>query len=210
MNFIARKILGPIVYETVDHYKFSTNEINLIRSKMEAYDSTWGPMASKDNRVLCDENLSKIKEHIIEHINYYVHEILQINEDVDFYITESWVNCLEPRSQQPIHAHGNSLISGVMFVLPEASKSSSPLVFGTDYHEIFRGFDFPYKRMDYPHVMHEQGKLVLFPSGTAHAVPENLDNCERWSLSFNTFFRGKLGFSGINSTGAGGNRLELS
>lgn len=210
MNFSARKILGPIVYESTDSYKFSNDEINFLRSKMSAYDSTWGPMATKDNKILEYEEAKNLKEFVINHLNNYVHELLQITDDVDFYITESWVNCLEPRKQHPIHTHGNSIISGVLFILPEESNTASPLVFGTDYHEVFRGFEFPYKKMDYPYVLHEQGKLVIFPSSAAHAVPENRDDKERWSLSFNTFFKGSLGMSGINSSQAVGNRLTLS
>lgn len=210
MNFVAKKILGPVVYETTEHYQLSTEELNYFKSRLQAYDSTWGPMASKDNRILEAEPASKIKEFIMNHIKTYVHDVLQINEDVEFYITESWVNCLEPGNQHPIHTHGNSLISGVMFLLPEESEKASPLVFGTDCHEVFRGFEFPYKRMDYPFVLHEKGKLVIFPSSSAHAVPESRDDKERWSLSFNTFFKGNLGISGVNAVDAVGNRLTLT
>ena len=210
MNFTAKKILGPIVYESTESHKFLSQEINFLRSKMKAYDSSWGPMATKDNRILEYEETENLKKFIMDHLNNYVHTVLQITDDVEFYITESWVNCLEPQRQHPIHTHGNSIISGVLFILPEESKGASPLVFGRDYHETFRGFEFPYKQMDYPYVLHEQGKVVIFPSSAAHAVPENRDGQERWSLSFNTFFRGKRGVSGINCTDAVGNRLTLS
>jgi len=209
MNYTANKILGPVVYESTDPYQFTAEEINFFKSTLKSYNSTWGPMASKDNKVLESDHFKKVKEYVEQHLKQYVHEILQITDDVEFYITESWINCLEPGKQHPIHTHANSLISGVLFLLPEESKLASPLVFGTDSHEVFRGFEFPYKVMDYPYILHEQGKLVIFPSSTAHAVPYNRDELERWSLSFNTFFRGRLGVSGVNAQEAVGNRLTL-
>lgn len=210
MNYTANKVLGPVVYESTDLYEFTTEEINYLKSTLKEYNSTWGPIASKDDKVLEADSAKKIKEYISGHLKQYVHEILQITDDVEFYITESWVNCLESGKQHPIHTHSNSLISGVFFLLPEESKLASPLVFGTDSNQIFRGFEFPYKVMDYPYILHEQGKLVIFPSSTAHAVPYNRDELSRWSLSFNCFFRGSLGRSGVNAQDAVGNRLTLT
>lgn len=197
MEYSAKRILGPIIYETSNEYKFSTTEINSLKACLNPSIQTAGAIYSKNMHILEKPELVELKNYIQEALNQCAYEVWQIEETVKFYITESWVNCLMPGKQHPIHKHSNSVFSGVMFIEPE--ENGAPLVFGTDLNDVFRGFEFPYKQIDYGFVEQKSGRLTIFPSSTAHVVPENVLPTERWSLSFNTFFHGELGNSGINS-----------
>ena len=208
MTYTSRKFLGPILYETTEHYSLSSDERGYIKSTMAGRNSEiigGGKRHSRDLQILQREELSSLSQWIQGHINNFAHDVYTITNDVEFYITDSWVNHLMPGAEHVMHSHSNSIISGVLFIGTEGNNQ--PLYFGTDINEVFRGFEFPYNDMQYENVNHEDGKLVMFPSKVAHGVPPVA--LDRWSLSFNTFFRGTVG--GGQGVNVGyGNQLTLT
>ncbi|MAG49761.1 hypothetical protein CMO86_08985 [Candidatus Woesearchaeota archaeon] len=150
---------------------------------------------SANYRVLELDVFSKLKSHIEEHIKRFVYDYLNVNEDIEFYITESWVNYMLKDGHHHPHHHPNSILSGVFFI----SGDSSPLVL---YSE--ENYPFKYLRLSggdestwiFPNI---PGKLILFPSHVNHYVEKNKSDDVRISLSFNTFVKGNINTSPLQS-----------
>ena len=119
MTYISRKFLGPILYETTEHYSLSSDERGYIRSTMIGRNSEiigGGKRHSRDLQILKREELSSLSQWIQGHINNFAHDVYKIVGDVEFYITDSWVNHLMPGVEHTMHQHSNSIISGVFFL----------------------------------------------------------------------------------------------
>ena len=161
------------------------------------------------NLFLFNTKLKKLKEFCELHVEKYVKEVLSPAEDVNFYITSSWLNVVKPGGGICAHTHSNSIISGsfysktveedkITFYDPNrqrrearnsieiASKFSetSPL---QPYSENLNGME--YAVFD--------GDLLLFPSWLMHGVmPNKRATQDRFSISFNVFVKGTLGSKG--------------
>ena len=60
--------------------------------------------------------LYNLKEFCENHIKIYVNEIINPENELDFYITQSWLNVTKPGEKHHKHNHQNSLISGVFYI----------------------------------------------------------------------------------------------
>ena len=72
-----------------------------------------------NNSYIFNTKLKKIKEFCEQHIKIYVKEIINPKEDLDFYITQSWLNITKPGQFHHSHYHSNSIISGVFYISTE-------------------------------------------------------------------------------------------
>ena len=52
---------------------------------------------------------------MIKPTKIYVKEILNPKQELDFYITQSWLNVVQPGGSIQSHWHGNSIISGSVY-----------------------------------------------------------------------------------------------
>ena len=68
------------------------------------------------NTYIFDTKLKNLKEFCEHHIKIYVKEIINSKEELDFYITQSWLNINKPGESHDKHWHPNSIISGVFYV----------------------------------------------------------------------------------------------
>ena len=60
----------------------------------------------------------RMRDYCQSHLNNYVKEIFcPVQEDVEFYITQSWVNVTRPGEFHHRHAHQNSILSGILYLL---------------------------------------------------------------------------------------------
>tara|TARA_Y100000004_G_C8924740_1_gene417087 strand:+ start:833 stop:1594 length:762 start_codon:yes stop_codon:yes gene_type:complete len=140
----------------------------------------------------------KIKKYCQSHLNNYVKEILcPIQEDVEFYFTQSWVNITRPGEFHHRHSHQNSIISGIFYL--NAVKNDNVNFYhpmGSLFHQnqfeptqwnIFNSSRYSFSPRN--------GDLLLFPSWLDHSVEKNHNQTkyDRISLSFNTFARGSFG-----------------
>ena len=171
--------------------KFISNE------ELGEYKNNLGNHISENTHVLERPELSKLKSFIQDNINTYAHEVMRIEEDCEFYMTQSWVNFNKKGMFHLNHTHYNSIISGVFYV----SGGNCPITFNHSSMPRFGmggGFEFKYKDYNLHNSQswwldNENGKVVIFPSHLQHNVEQNIHDETRISLSFNTFFRGRLG-----------------
>jgi uncharacterized protein (TIGR02466 family) len=141
----------------------------------------------------------ELKSFIEKHLNHYFHEILQVDDKLEIYITQSWLNCNPTGVGHPNHSHPNSLLSGTFYVQGEPN---TPIIFERRESQTLFGsktIDLPYKQLNQYNdnrffVVNELNKIVLFPSHLQHEVIENPNKTTRISLAFNTYVRGTLGY----------------
>ena len=155
-----------------------------------------GKFTSIDSYIF-DTKLKKIKEFCEEHIKNYVKELLKPTNELNFYITQSWINLIKPGSSHHPHYHPNSILSGVFYI----QSVENDLILFRDPNEQLK------KRMDLGNISENnlynssvgaasvaKNELVIFPSWLEHSVPINKNaTTDRISLAFNTFATGIFG-----------------
>ena len=155
-----------------------------------------GGNSTSTNTYIFDENLKELKQFCEQHLNIYVKEVINPKEELDFYITQSWLNITKPGEFHQEHCHSNSMISGVFYISTEESdnirftdpnlKREQQLNFEQKEYNAWNStfWQFPANN----------NELSLFPSWLGHGVePNKKATTDRISISFNTFVKGTLG-----------------
>jgi len=162
---------------------------------------------SVNKYVLELEELKILKNKIIEHVNFFIYDFLDVKENMKFNIENSWVNKYLKNDTSPEHYHGNSLISGIYYL--NVDENSGNITFYKDkshynlWTETIR-IDFKYQddnkkftnnfyNAQSVQFQPKKGDIVLFPSLLNHEVSPNESDIVRYSLAFNLFPRGTAG-----------------
>ena len=175
-------------------YEFTDAEKNHI-AELEMIENIGNSM-SKSDRILDSEELSDLKKFIDEQLFNYKKNLLQIKDENEIYITQSWVNKAGPDQFHPKHKHQNSVISGVLFLDENKDESLPPIRFHRTLEMFPLEFEFDELsefNADCRTFEAVQGMLMLFPSLLEHDVDRNESNRMRSSISFNTYVRGRVG-----------------
>lgn len=148
---------------------------------------------SEDSYILENAELSELKEFCLKCVSEYTKQIISSSHEIN--IQQSWVNYNKPGQQHRQHYHGNSIISGVFYIMSD-QESGSPIIFKSDLHKsnfsilldqnLNRDIYNPYRSSEYPYPS-VPGELILFSSMLSHYVPQNISDKPRVSLSFNTY-----------------------
>lgn len=165
---------------------------------------------SVDNYILDDPKVADVKRKVMNQVNEYLLNYLDVDPKHEFYMTTSWMNRYQKNHYAQMHYHSNSLISGVLYltdceetadIVFHKDKSNTNIFTDTinvDHKEIF---DTEHKRSYLYHqremrLSPKPFDLVLFPSMTNHSVDVNGTNDKtRYTLAFNTWVRGTIGDS---------------
>ena len=152
--------------------------------------------STSNNAYIFYGKLGKIKQFCEQQIKIYVNETINPKEELDFYITQSWLNITKPGEYHHEHSHANSIISGVFYISTEEDdkfavadpnfKIKDILKFEPKMFNMWNSNNwiFPVNN----------NELILFPSWLDHGVNPNKEaTTDRISLSFNTFVKGTLG-----------------
>jgi len=177
---------------------FTSNELDFISKQMHEVGDTRinGNFTTKNHKILNCHELENIKKIIENHIDYYVTNIECIQPELKVYITQSFINYINPGCGHHAHNHFNSYIAGVLYINADKEKDKicfhkSPnkgsLIF-TPEREIYNQYN-----SETFYVPVGTGDLILFPADQTHSVDKNESEYIRISLAFNTFIRGKLG-----------------
>ena len=152
--------------------------------------------SSSTNSYIFNDKLKNLKQFCEQHIKLYVKEIMCPKEELDFYITQSWLNITKPGEFHHEHCHSNSIISGVFYI---STVEDDKIMFADPNIIMKEQIKFALKEQNawnsttwfFPSVTNE---LVLFPSWLDHKVDTNEKaTTDRISISFNTFIKGTLG-----------------
>ena len=177
--------------------EFTADEMTFCLDELKSVTSNVGNSTSVNKQVLDHPTLLTLKEKILVELNKFIQEVNppQIDKNIKFYITQSWLNINHTNDWHHPHTHTNSIISGVLYVNVKNDVDSitfSPkaglfgnLVYYPEKETVYNIF---YKKIPV-----SKGMLVFFPSTTEHFVEFNKDTHKRISLSFNVFLTGTLG-----------------
>ena len=170
-HFIIRKIIKEGIHKNVSN--FTSNNSDIFNGK-----------------------LKKIKQFCEQQIKTYVKEVINPKEELDFYITQSWLNTTKPGEYHHKHSHSNSIISGVFYI---STEEDDKIYFEDPNITVNDLISFERKEFNlwnatnwcFPSITNE---LMLFPSWLNHMVlPNPKATTNRISLSFNTFVSGIIG-----------------
>jgi uncharacterized protein (TIGR02466 family) len=182
----------PLVCSNIGR-ELTKKEINFCETARKDFHKNKGNVYSQDVYVLENTELKEIKKYIESGIDYYSAFVLSAKADIEFYITQSWLNYTDIGQHHHLHAHSNAIISGVFYINADPSVDS-----------------ISFKRMRYEQISifpqqwnvfntggHTRsvssGDLVLFPSSLFHTVSPTTKDDTRISLAFNVFARGEIG-----------------
>ena len=149
-----------------------------------------------NNSDIFNGKLKEIKQFCEEQLNRYVKEIINPREELDLYITQSWLNITKPNEHHHEHSHANSIVSGVFYISTEEDDKITFIDPNMKLKEMIKieqeSFNpFNSSSCFFPSIANE---LVLFPSWLSHKVdPNKKATTDRISISFNTFVKGNLG-----------------
>jgi len=155
--------------------------------------------APSNNTYIFDGKLKKLKEYCEKHIDTYVKDIIATREELDFYITQSWLNIIKPGESMHQHSHNNSIISGVFYISTEEDdkiKFLDPNVKLKEYISFDQTEYNTWNSTTWTYPV-ENNLLILFPAWLDHGVTQNLNATrDRISLAFNVFVKGNIGIQG--------------
>lgn len=181
------------VYRSALGRSFITRELEFFRMALMGAVPAIHNHSSVDKSVLSAPQLSVIREFIEANLAQYSKTVFNTSNQVQLQITQSWLTLAGKGQSHHVHTHPNSVVSGVLYInLAPVDGISFYRNEDNIWYELVRQQDNYYNANQY-FVQTAVGDLLLFPSNVRHGVRPVTENVERVSLSFNTFFSGKLG-----------------
>ena len=152
--------------------------------------------STSNNSHIFNGNFKNLKQFCEQQLKIYVKQIISPKEELDLYITQSWLNITKPGEFHHEHYHQNSIISGVFYV---AAEEDDNIIFTDPSGKLKKQIAFEQKENNLWNSLTwvfpvSKNELILFPSWLSHGVKENEKaTTNRISISFNTFAKGTLG-----------------
>ena len=183
------------VYTTKMNRGFTKQELNFVKEQKKHCTKNQGNINTKDNYILNRKEFKNIKKFLDKHCKDYLDTIICPKNNIELYITQSWLNYTETNQFHHQHTHPNSVMSGV-FYFDSDIKNDKILFSKQGYEQISPEID------DQKFNLHnsktwffpvQTGDLFMFPSSTIHQVETKKGNNTRISLAFNTFYKGTMG-----------------
>ena len=201
---MGRKIIDPTihvvfpcpVYITKRDTNISSNEEKEIGEIIQEGMQSNVSNSMSNNSDIFNSKLKELKQFCEEQLNRYVKEIMNPKEELDFHITQSWLNVTKRGEFHHEHSHPNSIVSGVFYISTEADDKITFIDPNMKVKEMIKieqeSFNpFNSSSCFFPSIANE---LFLFPSWLNHMVRLNEKATkDRISISFNTFVKGSLG-----------------
>tara|TARA_Y100000114_G_scaffold78017_1_gene71782 strand:- start:192 stop:815 length:624 start_codon:yes stop_codon:yes gene_type:complete len=185
----------PVYFVKMDK-KFTKKEINFVEQQKNYTHNNLGNITTDDNYILNRKEFKNIKKFLDKHCQNYLDTIICPKNNIQLYITQSWLNYTTANQFHHRHEHPNSVISGVLYF--DSDIKNDKILFSHPIH---------YKQIS-PKINNkkfnlwnsqtwffpvETGDLIMFPSSTTHQVEVKKGNNTRISLAFNTFYKGSVG-----------------
>ena len=184
------------IYTTKMDRGFTKQELQFVKEQKNHCRNNTGNINTKDSYILNKKQFKNIKKFLDKCCKDYLDTVICPKNNIELYITQSWLNYTETDQYHHQHAHPNSAISGVLYF--DSDIKNDKILFS---HPI------PYQQIK-PKINEEKfnlwnskswffpvetGNLFMFPSSTTHQVETKQGNNTRISLAFNTFYKGSVG-----------------
>jgi len=196
MQPIIHNLFPTPIYTTKINRGFTKQELNFVKEQEKHSSKNQGNINTKDNYILNKKEFKNIKKFLNDCCKDYIKTIICPKNNVELYITQSWLNYTKENEYHHKHIHGNSIVSGVLYF--NAKKDNDNITFFNkeNYEQISPEIDnnkFNVWNSQSWWLPVETGKLMMFPSSTKHQVDNKKGYNIRVSLAFNTFYKGTIG-----------------
>jgi len=182
----------PIYISKLDRALTSLELKFVDKSKKDFYKND-GNITSNNNYILNEKPFTNIKKELDLRVQDYFNKVISPSDNIEPYITQSWLNYTETNQYHHKHAHPNSLVSGVFYI--NCHEEHDKIKFFNDNYKTIKlevkdwnlynseTWWFPVKT----------GNVILFPSSLTHMVETKEGTNTRISLAFNVFIKGTIG-----------------
>jgi len=182
--------------EPVIHSVFTKQELQFVKEQKKHCSKNDGNISSNDNYILNRKKFKNIKKFLDKCCKEYLDTVICPKNNIELYITQSWLNYTEADQYHHKHEHPNSVVSGVLYFDSDIEKDKILFSHPISYQQIVpetnkEKFNLWNSRTWFFPV--ETGNLFMFPSSTTHQVETKQGNNTRISLAFNTFYKGSVG-----------------
>jgi uncharacterized protein (TIGR02466 family) len=181
---VCEKYLEPLSKSTLQKFfKYETKP-----------DWEFKVLQSKNTYILEEKPFKNLKKEINFFIQQYVNEILKPSSNLNFYITQSWLNYTGEKQIHYPHFHPNSIISGVYYI--SADPKLDFIRFKKNVFDQIKIYPKQFNKYnsDTWWIPAATNKLILFPSCLMHEVGNVKETYgKRISLAFNVFAKGDFG-----------------
>ena len=192
---IINNIFPVPVYMTEIGRGFTKQELNFLKEQKKHCNKNTGNIRTKDNYILNKKEFKNIKKFLNKHCENYLKTIICPKENIELYITQSWLNYTEANQFHHKHAHPNSVVSGVLYF--DSDIENDKILFSrSGYQQMKPTIDdtkFNLWNSETWFFSVKTGQLIMFPSSTIHQVETKKGKNTRISLAFNTFYKGTIG-----------------
>ena len=183
----------PIYMSNIDR-KFTKQELVFVTQQKKHSNKNTGNINTKDNYILNRKEFKNIKKFLDQCCKDYLEKIISPKNNIELYITQSWLNYTEENQHHHIHAHPNSVVSGVLYFDCDKENDQIKFTNPVGYQQIKPEIkDFNIWNSETWWFALKTGQLVMFPSSTIHQVETKQGTNTRISLAFNTFYKGTIG-----------------
>jgi uncharacterized protein (TIGR02466 family) len=197
---VIQNLFPTPIYMTNMDREFTKEELNFVNEQKNNTKQNGGGSIStlnyntKDNYILNREQFKNIKKFLDQCCKDYLEKIISPKNNIELYITQSWINYTEENQYHHQHAHPNSVVSGVLYFNCDKDHDKIKFTNSKGYQQIKPEVDqYNIWNSDTWWFALETGKLIMFPSSTIHQVDTKQGNNTRISLAFNTFYKGTIG-----------------
>jgi len=191
-----QSIFPTPIYTTKINRGFTKQELQFVKEQKKHCINNEGNINTKDNYILNRKEFKNIKKFLDKNCKEYLDTLICPKNNIELYITQSWLNYTEDNQYHHKHEHPNSVVSGVLYF--DSDIKTDKILFTTSktYEQIKPEIDktkFNLWNSGSWFFPVETGNLFMFPSSTTHQVEIKKGSNTRISLAFNTFYKGTLG-----------------
>ena len=193
---VIYSIFPTPIYTTKIDRKFTKQELQFVKEQKKHCTNNEGNINTKDNYILNRKQFKNIKKILDKHCKDYLDRVICSKNNIELYITQSWLNYTEANQFHHKHAHPNSVVSGVLYFDSDINNDKILFSHSKGYQQIEPQIDktkFNLWNSGTWFFPVETGNLFMFPSSTTHQVETKKGNNTRISLAFNTFYKGSIG-----------------
>ena len=193
---VIQSIFPTPIYTTKINRGFTKQELQFVKEQKKHCSNNQGNINTKDNYILNRKEFKNIKKFLDKHCKEYLETIICPKNNIDLYITQSWLNYTEANQYHHKHEHPNSVVSGVLYFDSDIKNDKILFSHSKGYQQISPTIDkekFNLWNSGTWFFPVETGNLFMFPSSTTHQVETKQGDNTRISLAFNTFYKGSVG-----------------
>ena len=148
-------------------------------------------LVNQEFDILNKPQFKLLGDMVLKSFKKFAREQLKISND--FKISSSWLTKTEPNHESHFHRHYNCYYSGVLYI---DTDEGGEIVFDNMADERFllnKIEDNNYNTRSF--IFETKNKMIIFfPSDIHHKIAENKTNKDRYSVAFNFYPIGNIGF----------------